>query len=510
MEIDTNSPARNNSPPKHSLFLIAAALAEAIIIQLIATVGVYTSNKAVYEKMTAIDKAGYLAIPNPLVWPKLQSLSTAFYGGLFFSLTCGLTLCIISFAAGCLWHRFFGRDKKVLGIYIVIWLFCFYLINRNGISFLANAYFLFIPTSVFMAAIYTSRIFHNRFQRQWIIPHLAVFILMVIFGVTQFNSLMFSRIRDRVLLVHPIGVKLNNFYYTYTLYPAEVFKSLYQKELRTVKLSTDRADAQFKRLKLYLLSYDYLVLDDDGPIDLDLKKENDTLVFTQRGRFVIATKIDAFFKRPGKILKSFSDQTDRHVFFRGFTFISLLTSTLVVMYLALFLPLRFITGFFLRASIADWSAAFLCCVTVLTPLYILQNHKGQPMKKIEDIPSMLASDHLDDRLGALEKINDKRLEITSFDGWEKIAESPHIPERIRLANALSKSRDDAAFDQFLKLLDDPQINVAYYSYMLLNKMRYRNPVNIILQRIGEIDKWYVQLKAYQTLRKLGWRQTESK
>ena len=47
----------------------------------------------------------------------------------------------------------------------------------------------------------------------------------------------FVSIRDQLLMSNPLGRKINNFYYQYTLFPAETFKSLDQKLLKSCHLS---------------------------------------------------------------------------------------------------------------------------------------------------------------------------------------------------------------------------------------------------------------------------------
>ncbi len=63
--------------------------------------------------------------------------------------------------------------------------------------------------------------------------HLIPIPLLALLWFTQFDSAMFLDLRDNLLLSNLLGRKFSDFYYNYTLYPAEAFKSLDQKMIKT-------------------------------------------------------------------------------------------------------------------------------------------------------------------------------------------------------------------------------------------------------------------------------------
>ena len=54
-----------------------------VIAQIIGTTQVYLSNLQLYNTLSRINSAGYLAIPNKLVMGALRALAPAFWGGFF-------------------------------------------------------------------------------------------------------------------------------------------------------------------------------------------------------------------------------------------------------------------------------------------------------------------------------------------------------------------------------------------------------------------------------------------
>ena len=88
--------------------------------QAIATLQVHLSNADLYRKLVVIKEAGYLAIPNERVMTTLLDFGTAFFGGLFFTLSIGAGLSAFALAAGWIWDRLVQRSKYVLIVFIIL------------------------------------------------------------------------------------------------------------------------------------------------------------------------------------------------------------------------------------------------------------------------------------------------------------------------------------------------------------------------------------------------------
>ena len=98
----------------HCLFICKILLLGLSIAQVLSTAQVYVSNEDYYTFLTSVQDAGYLAVPNEHVFSTLRNLGPAFCGGLFFTLTAGTALTIISSALAWAWDRLFSRNRIIL------------------------------------------------------------------------------------------------------------------------------------------------------------------------------------------------------------------------------------------------------------------------------------------------------------------------------------------------------------------------------------------------------------
>ncbi len=83
-----------------------------VTAQVIATIQVHLSNAELYHTLVSIRNAGYLVVPNQRVMQSLLELSPAFYGGLFFTLSAGAGLSLLTLAAAWIWDRLFFFARK--------------------------------------------------------------------------------------------------------------------------------------------------------------------------------------------------------------------------------------------------------------------------------------------------------------------------------------------------------------------------------------------------------------
>ena len=200
-----------------------------VLSQILATIQVYLSNNALYDRMAAIRDAGYLTVPNAHVMGRLHQLSPAFFGGLFFTFSVGAGVSLFSFASAWIWDRLFYRKPFFLYSLLLLWLGVLAALNFDGFKLFVTLYFLVIPPVVFVTASKNMSYHNEQNRRPTEIFHLIPIAVLAIFLAWQIDSRMFTDFRDVYLLSNPVGSRINKFYYTYTLYPAEVFKSLSQK-----------------------------------------------------------------------------------------------------------------------------------------------------------------------------------------------------------------------------------------------------------------------------------------
>ncbi len=488
-----------------------------ILAQSVATLQVYLSNTAFLDKLTALQEAGYLTVPNLLAMDTLTRWGPAFFGGLFFSLTVGLALTLA--ALGAAWMRvlFFPESEAFRFVSAVLWAGILVWLNRDGWVPLASAYFLVIPPVVFFLARKRMQASAGGKSGRRILLHLGSILILFAAGADRMNPGMFTRIRDHLLLTNSPGLAVNNFYYRYTLYPAQVFKSPGQDLIRPVFIDLNSGEPVAERLKGTLIRLDYPVIDSPKAADVVIVQEGKTLHFLHKDEPILSVPSAAFLKSPRETLRAFSRRVDRYGPFRRVTFLSLMAVSGLFVYFIFYLP-----GFFLAWLFGRFISLRLSKpvpVSAMAAVLCVGTGIGVLTAAVPDKPLALAPAALDtrltspdpaDRIAALQYLHDRKLDIGSYDIRRKMADSPHLPERYWLARGLGHSRSRQTYETNLALLNDPQINVAYMAYLALGRRGDRRAVAEILERLKMEHRWYVQLYAYKALRRLGWRQIGSR
>ena len=235
-----------------------------------------------------------------------------------------------------------------------------------------TAYFSVIPVVVFWITLRWMPQQTGRPPWPHAMIHLMTIALLASLWAPQMNRHLFMDLRDRLLLSNPLGVKMNDFYYRYTLYPAEVFKSLDQKALKTCSLDSVRKKPLKKLLEGKLLSHDYLNTGGDGEVDLTIRKEGKTLIFENGGEVILRTTANDFLSAPASTLKQFSSEMERYPLFRQFTFLSLLIGFPITLYLFLYTGILFLLCRFFDLRASSVAASILCFsvgILLLMPVF---------------------------------------------------------------------------------------------------------------------------------------------
>ena len=411
----------------------AALIAGLFAAQVLSTLQVYLSNKVLYRTLTIVHNAGYLTVPNHQIMDHLLEFGPALYGGLFFTLSVGAGLSLLSFAAAWVWDRLFSRNTIPLIFLLFLWAGSLAAANLKGFSPMVSAYFFVIPAVVFWVTLRLMPPQKGRHPCLYrITPLIPIALLACLWG-TQMDKHLFVDLRDKLLLSNPLGAKIAGFYYRYTLYPAEVFKSLDQKTIKTCNLEQIRKRSLKRLLEVKLLNYDYLNTGGDGEVDLTIREEGKTLILENRGEVILRTTANDFLSAPANILKQFSSETDRYPFFRQFTFFSLLIGFPITLYLFLYTILLWLLCRFFDLRASSAAASILCFsagILLLIPVFL-----------------------------------DKAVKIDKKD--------------------LSQDLEYGRWQE-------------------------NSPVDDLIKKIEESDKWYDQWRAYKALRALGWKQTGSR
>jgi hypothetical protein len=485
---------------------IVAGLASA---QLLSTLHVFYSNRLLHQKIAAIHAAGYLGIPNPQTLPSLKHLGSAIFGGLFYTLSLGAALALLTIGFLWAWHHLFARKRFVLIGGGAIWLLGLAGMNAGGFNLFGSLYFLCIPSATGLVYLRTLSDSYPKNRLSGGLITLIPLLLLIAVWSSQANRDLFINIRDYLLLSNPFGSAVNAFYYRYTLYPAESFKALDQKLLRTCRLEEIADEGVYRQLENRLRSRDYLRLPSTAPANLTITQTRETLVFFYHDKEILRTGIVDFLEDPEGDLKMFSQRTDRNGFLRQFTFFSILVAFPILLYCGVFALLQLGFAVFLSARAARIAAAAACLVIGLALFYPVFAG-SQRAVSIDRLSSALASDDWRDRVAALRIIERRQLDIRKYPLYRRTLSSPHLPERYWVARALAFSHSPATRADLMKLFYDRENGVVSQALFALGKRGDREATSAIVTLIQLADDWYLQRYGYQSLRSLGWIQPASK
>ena len=487
---------------------VAALLAGLAVAQIIATAQVYRSDLSLHAKLTTVIDAGYLAVPNSHVLPGLQAFGTALCGGLFFTLTVGCGIALLSLAAAWAWDRLFSRKRSVLHGLLSAWAVCMILANVERLDPWLSAYLLFVPPAVFAVVMrWLSRAQRQTPAKAHLI-HVLPFVLLALLWAGQINSELFVDLRDSLLWSNPFGRKVNAFYYTYTLYPAEAFKSLDQKLLKTYFLDVAESAGGGSLIRT-LANYDYLRVTDAGSADIQITGTPDKMVFKHRGRIVVETATADLVEHPQAVLVDLARESDGHASLRRITLLSLLFAFPAALYIVLHGLLAAVLCPFAKAGTAA-KIASIGCLLLGAGIFVPFQVSRSSVIDVKEISAALDSQRWQERVAALRLIQRKGLDVTQYPSYETLRSSPLLAERYWFVRSLASSRHSKSQADLLHFLDDPELNVRTMAMYALGQRGIRTAVPEILKRLTSSRIWYDQLYAYQALRKLGWKQSISK
>lgn len=474
----------------------------------IATLFVYLSNQRIFETSEAIEKIGYFPIPTGQAMASLNSFGSALGGGLFFTLSIGTGLTLITWGGCRAWHLLFKRDYRVLLCFGVIWTGLLVWINFDGWVLFPSLFCLFVPSVTGWVTITSLGNIHRTKPNLWFVPVITLILLTALWA-TQLNANLFTSIRDHILLSNPLGRSVNDFYYRYTLYAAESFKSFNQKTLRTCKLEGFNDEGRRKQLAKRLLQKDVLAVPAIDTPDIRLVYSKDVLwLKSDRGK-TIETTVEKVLADPNGWLLKFSRATDRYSKFRRMTLLGLLMGFPILLFILCYGLLCSALSLVLRGNKVVLAGSALCLIAgVLLFLPMLQ---ARPVDITENaMANAITSDQWTQRVAALRLSDSTNIEIALYPAYEKLVKSPLVVERYWLARALAKSRTPSTYPHLLTLLQDPHPNVVCQALYGLGERGQRRAIGPIKQKLKRLDHWYAQWYGYKALRRLGWYQGLSK
>ncbi|MBC2745370.1 MAG: hypothetical protein HGJ93_20740 [Desulfosarcina sp.] len=433
---------------KRRLYAPAVLFIGLLSAQIVATAHVYLSNLDLLQATEAVMRAGYLAVPNARVTEHLDSLTTAMAGGLFFTLSIGAGMSLITLIGAWLWEQTFRRRRKATFFFLLIWAACLFLVNDNGWNLWASAYLVVVPLVTAVAAIQLLPARTTLVSPAGVLwPVSAVIVLALLWGLVL-DRHMFANIRDHLLLGNRAGRSITGAYYTYTLYPAEAFKSLELKQIRTCVLGDTLNRHNWNRLERTVRAHDYLPIPVGYPADLTIGHDAEEKRFSlgNNHQTVLTVPERELFDSPDKVLAAYSRNQDRNRMFRTLTLACLLLGFPLVLFAFLFSVMGSLPNLFLSVAVSDVIAAILCIGVggiLLVPVY-----QGRTATVAPANPAIALS------------------------------ASSKITRIAALRQALGERKNRAAVQE-------------------------------IIDRINTASHWYIQMYGYRALRTLGWVQPRS-
>lgn len=492
----------------HALLPLSAGL---IVSQLLATLFVRQSNIDLLKNLDALQAAGWLAIPAGPAAEKLYLWGSAFWGGLFFTLSLGIGLSLATWGLLCLWQRFFANNIKLLLIPLALWATLLVWVNSAGIVLYPTLFVLCTPMATALTAWRQGApLAAQDTDKLWYIPLLTLLVLGGLWTAHfKLNQQLFISIRDHLLLSNPIGRKVNDFYYRNTLYAAQSFKSFSQKTLRTATITNSPSEGTTRRLINTLASYDILVTPVYTEPDLKINFINSMLTLTVPPAYTIHVEQLRFWSDLKKSLGQLASVSDRYASFRYITYYGLLFGFPILLYTLLDGAVRRLGGLFIKGRALVWTRAATCFT--LGILLFVPMLAGSPVKITQkDLSAALATKDWPTRVAALRFIEQNKINIAAYPHYQSLLTSPRVVERYYLARALAFSSHPNAVNQLLQLTRDPQPNVVCQAYYALGVRRERRAIGPIQRQLLQSDHWYTQWYGYRALRRMGWRQIQSK
>lgn len=496
--------------PKHgvSRFIFLPILCGMLTAQGVATLFVYLSNQRIFVAAEAIEKMGYFPIPTGQAMASLNGLDSALGGGLFFTLSIGIGLTLLTWGGCRVWYLLFKRDYRVLVCYGMIWTGLIVWINFNGWVLFPTLFCLLVPAVTGWVTISYLESIQPAKAKLWFVPVVALILLTALWS-TQFNAHLFTSIRDHILLSNPIGRSVNDFYYRYTLYAAESFKSFNQKTLRTSTMEGFDDESRRGQLAKRLLQRDVLTIPEIDNPDIRLVSSKDKLLLKSDRDKTIETTLEKMFSDTNGWLSKFSRATDRYSKFRRITLFGLLIGFPILLYVICYSLICAALGLVLKENKVVIAGSALCLV--IGVLLFLPMLRARPVDVTKDgMANALASDHWTQRVAALRLSDSANIEIGLYPAYQKLVDSPLVVERYWLARALAKSRTPSTYRHLTALLQDPHPNVVCQALYALGERRQRRAIGPIIQKLKDLDHWYAQWYGYKALRRLGWHQGLSK
>lgn len=488
---------------QQALFPALELLAGLSLAQAVAFLQVHLSNRELLAGLEAAAGAGYLPVPNRNLFAELASWRSAFHGGLFFTLSAGAALALGGAFAGA----FAAAWRVRLSPFLFAWAGLILFLNAAGVTLFPTLYALLVPPVSFALARRGFREGGRAAWREVFLTRLLPIAVLALCWVSQYDRGLFTAIRDRLLLSNPVGQAVHDYYYRWTLYPAEAFKSPAQKQIRTAWLRLDPAAAEGAALAAALAACDVLPLPGPEGALFEAEAAAGRLRFLRAGRLLAETTVGSFLERPEPVLEEAFRAADRLHPFRRFVFLAVLAGFPIALYVLAHALMGLPAALVFPASRRAGRISAAACLALAGLVFAFFVAAGGEEKPTPAAAAGIAGLPPSRQAGVLGALLGRGREVTALPGWETLARSPDPRVRRLLARGLGASRSPEAPRVLEALLADPQLSVRTAAIEALALHGGPSAREALLAVLSRSHTWYDQFYAYRALRSLGWKQT---
>ncbi|MGA1864712.1 MAG: HEAT repeat domain-containing protein [bacterium] len=503
------------------------------------------SNKTLLAEQQWMVENDYIAVPGINYDREIKSWKTHFAGGLFFGLSIGLCYAFI-------WSLFFWiilNFKQDLWrflcilfheidllIFFIIWIsfygFIFYLVPAffkllynlfiTG-SWAFGLFLLIVPFVLYTLLLITK--FYKKEKTNFIktMPYIAGFlgtiIMVSILIAPSLTGRDFVRIRDGLFGRIAWGRRISDFYYHNTLYPARVIKTFDQRLQRFLRIdANDFDETEFEQLKRIFIWRD-IFIGEDAPSDTVIKKDKETgnmIIISKKHGLRIETSLENFFKDPKKILKQYDIGTDSAAPLRMVVRLSLFNIWPFMGIFLIYFFLIFICRLFFKRSSSTRDAFFaffsiLLLIISFRYLMVPKNISLDTENLLDTIEGNDSGNKITSIMALWERIGkDKEMAGHFSEHFIKMLDDPDPIIRKWGIDFLTLSDEKKAINIIIRLLNDPDTNVAYHAARSLGKFEVKEAREPLLKILEGKREWYLKTTAYIALRETGWSQLSLK
>ncbi|MDY0360968.1 MAG: hypothetical protein RBR08_05930 [Desulforegulaceae bacterium] len=476
-----------NLETKKNLHFFLAITSGLLTEHLIWSIIIFKSNLEIAQKSKAIlTHTDFFISPCCFAAKGLEYISTAIYSAAFFTFTAGLFFIFAGIIAGFFYLKFKRIKSYLIFIYMIILIFTAFLLKNYSIN-LISSILCFVLTVKLKYKIYFSRIY--------ILPLIFMALIPFLYKGDSF----FSDFRDKVLLTNFIGKSINNFYYKFTLYPAEIIKTPLQSQLKVFEIKGFTKDEESK-IKSILKKYNYFELKNhQTQKDIKIIKQNKKIIILSDGKnYVFDYKI--FLSDYKKIFISISNKKEKNIL-KQTTLAGFLIFLPFLIFYTLISFFKFLSGFVPGTKNIDILASLSFIIVIYLLFFPLtKTYFNQDLT----LEQNLSAKNKFTRIEALKYAYKNKLKIPIP---QKCLNSSYDGERLwAVLNFNINNLDD--LEKIIKKTKDKNINVRCKAYQKLgsvsplNQRLYTKTSLFLKSDFKLIKDWYVQWYAFNFCKKI--------